>query len=493
MFMNNGTGGFSTACQVKMAVAAWTVAGVLFFFCMPVMAQAPGGVTLVSPASQTTGVTPTLSWNEASGATWYKLYIKGTAKNYKFVQWYEIEDTSANYPEVNCSDGVCSVTLTTELPSDGYNWYVHGWNSDGNGDWSSGLAFTVLGNDQAPSAGSIVSPSNITKGAAPKLVWKEDPLATWYKLYLQTDATSAKLVRWYEVENNYNDYSEASCSDGKCSVILSDSLTLGDHTWYIMGWNQYGNGEWSKAALFDVTGQGVVATDTSDSGYIALAAGTDGETLLTTQDGTKSVYSLEGETAVVYASNGLPQKGEIDGTIVLFENYTSSKVDVAIIDSEGSVTYSRNQSLPQDTQNFLETPGKASRELSDTIFGSVQLGASSVSTFFSVLAGITAPDTVDLSLASQGTDSNLLSTINQAQNASDLSGTQDDVGAIACGWDTTGAVCVSNSVDNANTAETGFEENLDENRASVNSASSTLIFGVNDSGNNTGSGGGCDS
>ncbi len=434
----------------------------VFFLTFPFFAAAevPSAVSLTSPSSATTGASPTFTWSEATGATWYKLFVQSNTQSYKFVQWYEIVDSYTKYPETSCTNGSCSVTISESLPSDNYTWYIMGWNNDGNGAWSNGKSFTVLGSDRAPSESVLISPINITKGASPKLTWQEDSVATWYKVYV-IDTSGDKFVQWYEIDDNYTKWPDATCSDSKCSVTVDTTLDLENQTWYVRGWNSYGNGDWSPASAFSVTDQEVVYVTTTSSDYVAVGASTDGELLAVEADGAKNVYTREGETAVIYASNSLPSKGEIDGTVVVFENYSSLTVDVGFVESDGSVSYSRDVPLPQDASSYIETQstqgsdGKSPKEITDSTFDDIQAGAQSVSKFFCILQNANAPTGVDLSLATLGCSSKLLTTTIAAVAADDVSATTDEVADIACG-NNTGTTCVDDTVDDAETQETDF-------------------------------------
>ncbi|MCP4021238.1 MAG: serine protease [Desulfobacteraceae bacterium] len=103
----------------------------------------PSQVTLVSPSGTTQSGTTTFVWTEDANASWYKLYLQSLDKSYKFVQWYEIADNYANYPEITCTGGQCSITISASLESNSYEWYVLPWSEYGSGSWSSAGSFTV--------------------------------------------------------------------------------------------------------------------------------------------------------------------------------------------------------------------------------------------------------------------------------------------------------------------------------------------------------------
>ncbi|MDA3786933.1 MAG: hypothetical protein PF503_00320, partial [Desulfobacula sp.] len=155
----------------------------------------PGAVSLTAPTGTTTDTSPTLTWNSDSCATWYKVYLVNTATDYKFVQWYEIENNFTNYPEATCSGGTCSVTPGVTLASGNYEWWVRTWNENGNGAWSSTGSFTVQGDDTLPAKIYLTSPSGNINGLGTTFTWNQDADATWYKLYLAS-STGYKFVQW---------------------------------------------------------------------------------------------------------------------------------------------------------------------------------------------------------------------------------------------------------------------------------------------------------
>jgi hypothetical protein len=94
----------------------------------------PGAATLVSPNGNSGSNTPTYTWNEVSGASWYYLWVDGPSGNV-IKQWY----TSA---QANCDGITCSVTPAVTLSNGQYKWWIQTWNSAGYGPWSDGMIFT---------------------------------------------------------------------------------------------------------------------------------------------------------------------------------------------------------------------------------------------------------------------------------------------------------------------------------------------------------------
>jgi bacillolysin len=95
----------------------------------------PGAATLVSPTGTTGDNTPTYTWNEVSGATWYYLWVDGPSGNV-IKTWY----SSA---QANCNGSTCSVTPSTILSNGAHTWWIQTWNSVGYGPWSNRMDFSV--------------------------------------------------------------------------------------------------------------------------------------------------------------------------------------------------------------------------------------------------------------------------------------------------------------------------------------------------------------
>ncbi len=208
---------------------------VCFFLVFPVLAQAPGTITLSSPSSSTTDSTPTFTWTEDTTATWYKIYIGDTSSSYKFTQWYE----TANV----CSSGTCSVTPSATLSNGDYTWWIKGWNSDGNGPWSSGMTFTVATSSGTPGTATPGTPNGTVQSPV-TYTWSEVSTATWYKLYIWDDNQAKISSTWYEASS--------ICSGGSCSITDSTTLTNGDYQWFLKTWNSNGGGSWSSGQSFTV-------------------------------------------------------------------------------------------------------------------------------------------------------------------------------------------------------------------------------------------------
>ncbi len=198
---------------------------------------------LTYPFETINDTTPTFTWNEDSCATWYKIYLKNKSSDYKFVQWYEIADNFSKYPEVTCTNGECSIVLDSTLDIGSYEWFVMGWNDNGNGDWSDGMTFTIQANDSPPSKVTHTSPSGQLASSTLTFTWVADPNATWYRLWVGYPGDQKIFAQWYEASD--------ICSNGICSVTTGTEFNVGNYEWYIKFWNDSGK-VWSDGMSFVV-------------------------------------------------------------------------------------------------------------------------------------------------------------------------------------------------------------------------------------------------
>jgi hypothetical protein len=106
------------------------------------LAQPPAAIP-VSPVSDVVGSTIAFSWQSASGATWYQLWLGRPDTSLVSDQWYTAEHAGCS------SGGTCTVTMTAPLIAGPYTWYVRTWAPNGYGPWSSAHLFTVKDPTQA--------------------------------------------------------------------------------------------------------------------------------------------------------------------------------------------------------------------------------------------------------------------------------------------------------------------------------------------------------
>jgi PKD repeat protein len=213
----------------------------------------PEKVTLTSPSGATENSTPTLTWNEDLNATWYKLLVWDSSEKTVHTRWYDASNI--------CFGANCSVALESELPSDSYEWWVKSWTDYGS-VWSTGMSFSVQGDDSPPSKVTLVSPAGTTDNSS-VFTWNEDVSSTWYKLLIWDSPEQKVHSQWYE--------SSDVCSGGSCMVTLNTTLPIDDYEWWVQTWNENGNGLWSSTGSFSVQGD---ETCTTIPGAVSLTAPT---------------------------------------------------------------------------------------------------------------------------------------------------------------------------------------------------------------------------
>ncbi len=198
-----------------------------------VEAGVPAAATLVSPSGSATG-NPSYTWNPVTGATWYYLWVNdSTGTNIR--KWYTAAAAGCGAAEVSCSvtgPGAVNGNVT---------WWIQTWNSSGTGPWSSSLTFTVSGG--VPGQPALIGPAGAGSGSTPTYSWSEVTGATWYQLWVN-DATGTPVQQWYQVGS-----ASISCNSGTCSVA-PDTGVVGNATWWVRGWNSFGNGAWSVSMSF---------------------------------------------------------------------------------------------------------------------------------------------------------------------------------------------------------------------------------------------------
>jgi hypothetical protein len=222
----------------------------------------PGEATLVSPSGSISTNTPTYTWNAVASSTWYYLWVNDSITSAKIGTWYTA--AQAGCPS---GTGTCSVTPTTALATGSATWWIQTWNSFGYGPWSSGMPFNVsIGGSPSPAA-TLISPSGTISTNTPTYTWNAVSNSTWYYLWVNDSATSAKIQTWYTS-------AQAGCpfGIGTCSVTPTTTLATGSATWWILTWNEVGYGPWSSGTPFNIsTGGGAppAATLISPSGTIS--------------------------------------------------------------------------------------------------------------------------------------------------------------------------------------------------------------------------------
>jgi trimeric autotransporter adhesin len=193
--------------------------------------EPPGKATQISPSESIDTNLPTYTWNPASRAIWYWLYVYDSKGNV-ISSWYSAS-------QAGCPDGTgtCSIKPETPVAVGKASWWVVGWNTSGLGIWSDGLSFDVpcKALSDAP---TLIAPVGAINTNVPTYSWNALTNADSYWLLVADSTGALRVNRWYGS-------AEAGCDTGTCSVNLGIPLPPGSATWYIMAASSCGENKWS--------------------------------------------------------------------------------------------------------------------------------------------------------------------------------------------------------------------------------------------------------
>ena len=280
-----------------------------------------GIIDQYSPVDLINTYIPTFSWEAASGAEKYRLYIatawdKGTKEGLSDTlgrsfdgssvihdNWYDADDI--------CTDTRCSVEVAFHFANGNHYWSVQAYKNDSYGLWMDPTDFILFkpteDSDTAISPYvTPLSPSEVTVGSNPTFNWKPalgntygTPDPTHYRI-LVWSRDSSETVYWTE----WYDADEV-CNSASCSATPQDhSLQNGRYLWRIKSKSAYGEGEYDTRLYFDVDS----SIDPSDSSVCGVTSNHllfDGENyILTVPNFCISGNSYSGITKIRLALNG---------------------------------------------------------------------------------------------------------------------------------------------------------------------------------------------
>jgi len=207
---------------------------ICLFFAVGVNAQ---GTTAAPTAIAPLGVVspdrmPTFEWTSIGEGAWYYLWVSSPS-GFSVNQWYD----GANI----CQSGICAATPGLVIEAGLYRWWIQAWTPDGGySAWSSEAQFTVITPIPEPAA-----PSGTISAAQPAFQWYAAPGASWYYIWLSSDAGHV-LDQWFAAGT--------VCGNGMCSVAPI-SLPPGNYRWWIQAWQEQGGyGGWSGELAFTIAG-----------------------------------------------------------------------------------------------------------------------------------------------------------------------------------------------------------------------------------------------
>jgi uncharacterized protein (TIGR02145 family) len=304
----------------------------------------PDKIIPIAPSGTVNELFNSFDWEKDEAATWYKIFIQNSDQSYKFTQWYEIEDNSNNFPEASCAEQICSVSLNDELAEGDYTWWVRGWNEAGNGPWSDGIDFTFLKITETPSKIILTGPSETISGTGSIFTWQPDTQASWYKIFIQNLNRSYKFTEWYEIKDNSVNFPEISCDGESCFVILDDILAEGSYTWWAMGWNEAGNGEWSDGMDFTVEDAVFLTDDVPDytvpSGSETRIYGSEASNQITLESGAKAeLIDFPGQNAILIQSSSTLFSVSSSNNVAIFNGSDGTVLTIPVTQSVQTITF----------------------------------------------------------------------------------------------------------------------------------------------------------
>ncbi len=215
------------------------------------LAPIPGLVTATGPTGNITTRRPTLTWTKEANSTQYNMSVW----NIDGVSVFSQSIASANA----CTGNTCSLQVNVDLAANGYNWYIQGTNSNGNGPWSAGMRFDVA---IAPGVVTATGPTGNITVRRPTLTWTRQSDSTWY--YINVWSIDSVLVFAQSVS------AAQVCSGNTCSFQITVDLAANGYNWYIFGWSPGGTGPWNAGLRFDVAIVPGVVTATGPTGNVSI-------------------------------------------------------------------------------------------------------------------------------------------------------------------------------------------------------------------------------
>ena len=177
-----------------------------------------------------------------------------TASHYDF-HFFDNETKGLQYTydidaDTACSNSVCSVELTVDLPVfNSHAWRVRAGNVIGDSAWTRSL-FDVVDPPPIPATPVNLTPAqnaNIEAGETIAFVWQSQPQIDTYDFHL-FDRTDGSLTSVNALPAS--DY----CNESHCSIEMQVDLPVNDnHAWRSRARNQSGLSAWSRTEFNVIT------------------------------------------------------------------------------------------------------------------------------------------------------------------------------------------------------------------------------------------------
>jgi uncharacterized repeat protein (TIGR01451 family) len=179
-----------------------------------------GTPTAIAPIGNITDTTPEFSWNVVTGATWYQIWVSAGGA-YVHAQWYD--------QAAICTGGVCTVTIPPTLAGGAHSWFIRAWSPYGlESEWTGAIDFYVVIPLATP---TLIAPAPgviIYGDQTPDFSWNAVDGATWYELWVETQAGVMQFDQWYD--------QAVICTGGVCTVNAPATFAYGFYRFYVQAW-----------------------------------------------------------------------------------------------------------------------------------------------------------------------------------------------------------------------------------------------------------------
>lgn len=173
---------------------------------------------------------PAFRWTTDPEALQFQLWIEDGRGAEIFKRWFRASDI--------CSGAGCNVSGAPIPPlrEGDYRFWVRGWNGNGMGPWSDGVAFAIT---DRPAAPRLLEPRDGISTGRPTYRWRADAGTLQYQLWIEDAAGGVLFKRWLKMEH--------VCTGDTCDAASppAPDLASGKYVWWLRGWNATGAGPWA--------------------------------------------------------------------------------------------------------------------------------------------------------------------------------------------------------------------------------------------------------
>lgn len=200
--------------------------------------DAPAPISPMANSLLQQGALVNFTWSTSEAVSLYTMELIDT-------QYSDLSVLAAFVPRENCSDIICSVSISLDLPiGDFYEWRVRASNEAGESEWSSTAIEIIANATELPPFPTLLSPETgtlISQNDTVDFVWAEDTGAVTYDFNFFDAVTPENIVAFVGMR------ASDICSNGQCVLSVPVDLPVGeDHAWLVRGRNSLGASEFSS-------------------------------------------------------------------------------------------------------------------------------------------------------------------------------------------------------------------------------------------------------